>query len=341
MADSLRDRLRQRSFARMLSSISRVGLLRTGFQLGLFEALREPQSGERLADRLRLAPELVDAWLRAAHTHGLLSRSRGRGGEYRLGGLARWLLDAPESAALLAWLDLAVESYGPSLERLPALMRGAELPEFGSAPEMERTVAGGRLFEKRALEALKRILGAGGAQRLLDIGCGDGSFLTAFLLHRRDAHALGVERDPEIAERALLRFREAEIDRRAEVSVGDFMAMELPQGSFDLILLNHALYYFGGDEHEALFRRALDHLRPGGALAVLIPVLTRHPAAQAAGLTEVVAAFDLFLRGHRNLHALPDLPDLRSALQRVGFASVGEIPVLPGGALIYLWARAG
>ena len=59
MAASLRDLLRQRRFARMLSSLSRVGLLRTGFQLGLFETLREPQSGERLADRLGLAPELV------------------------------------------------------------------------------------------------------------------------------------------------------------------------------------------------------------------------------------------------------------------------------------------
>ena len=152
----------------MLSSLSRVGLLRTGFQLGLFEALREPQSGERLADRLGLAPELVDAWLRAAHSHGLLSRSRGRGGEYRLGGLARWLLEAPESESLLAWLDLAVESYGPSLERLPALMQGAELPEFGSVPEMERAVAGARLFEQRALEALTRIPGARAARRLLE-----------------------------------------------------------------------------------------------------------------------------------------------------------------------------
>jgi SAM-dependent methyltransferase len=343
MAASLRDHLRQRRFARMLSSLSRVGLLRTGFQLGLFEALREPQSGERLADRLGLAPELVDAWLRAAQSHGLLSRSHGRGGgEYRLGGLARWLLEAPESESLLAWLDLAVESYGPSLERLPALMQGAELPEFGSVPDMERAVAGARLFEQRALEALRRIPGARAARRLLDIGCGDGSYLTAFLLRHREAHALGIERHPEIAERALVRFREAGIDRRAELRVGDFTSMDLPEGCFDLVLLNHTLHYFGEDEHEALFRRALDHLCPGGVLAVLIPVLTRHPAARAAGLSEVMAAFDLFLRGHRNLHGLPDLLELRAVLERVGFASVGETPVLPGGSLVYLWgARAG
>jgi SAM-dependent methyltransferase len=341
MAASLRDLLRWRSFAGMLSSASRVGLLRTGFELGLFEVLREPQSAEQLADRLGLAPELVDAWLRAACAHGLLSRSPDLRGEYRIDGLARWLLDAPESASLIAWLNLAVETYGPGLERLPALMRGAELPEFGSAREMERAAAGARLFEHRALEALRRIPGARGARRLLDIGCGHGNTLTAFLLRHRDATAVGVERDPEMAERARLRFRDAEIERRAEVRVGDFMSTDLPQGTFDLILLEHTLHYFGEDEREALFRRALDRLRSRGVLAILIPVLTRHPVARAAGLTEVVAAFDLFLRAHRNLHGLPDLPGLRAVLKGVGFASVGETAVLPGGALVYLWARAG
>ncbi len=38
------------------------------------------------------------------------------------------------------------------------------------------------------------------------------------------------------------------------------MALDLPQGTFDLILLNHILYYFGSDERDALFRRTLDWL---------------------------------------------------------------------------------
>lgn len=341
MAASLRDLSRWRSFAGMLSSASRVGLLRTGFQLGLFEVLREPQSAERLADRLGLAPEPVDAWLRAACAYDLLSRSPDLRGEYRIAGLARWLLDAPESASLIAWLDLAVETHGPGLARLPALMRGAEPPEFGSARERERAVAAARLFEQRALEALRRIPGVRSARRLLDIGCGHGSTLTAFLLRHRDATAVGVERDPEMAEQAALRFREAEIARRAEVQVGDFMSIDLPHGTFDLILLEYTLHTFGEDEREPLFRRALERLRSRGVLAILIPVLTRHILARAAGLTEVVAAFDLFLRTHRNLHGLPDLAGLRAALKGVGFGSVGETSVLPGGALVYLWARAG
>ena len=42
------------------------------------------------------------------------------------------------------------------------------------------------------------------------------------------------------------------------------MTLDLPQGTFDLILLNHTLCYFGSDEHDALFRRTLDWLSSRG-----------------------------------------------------------------------------
>jgi hypothetical protein len=53
------------------------------------------------------------------------------------------------------------------------------------------------------------------------------------------------------------------------------------------------------------------------------------------------ALFDLFLRSHENLYGLPDPVDLQVRLRAAGFARVGSVSIVPGGALRYVWAARG
>jgi len=333
----LADLLHFRQFTGTLGSFARVHLLRSGLRLGLFETLRRPHSSAELAGRLGLAPDLTAAWLEAACAQGLIDR---REESYTVGASVRWLLDSPEAAALQAMLDQAVLSWHPRFEALPALMQGAERPLYGDAGEAARAAAASRLIEEQALEALTRVPGAKTARRVLDVGCGYGIYLAGFLTRYRDAHGLGVELNAEVAEEARRLLREAEVSRRGEVRAGDFMTMELPQGNFDLVMLNNNIYYFAPSQRPALFRRTLAKLVPGGVVAIQTPVPSTGLASRLLGSASGGAIFDLFLRAHRNLHGLPDAPTLHATLREAGFVETGEVSIVPGGAARYFWARA-
>lgn len=320
-----------------LTAFARVHLLRTGLRLGLFEALRTPQESAALASRLGLAADLVESWLRAAHAQRLLEREAD---VYRLGAFPRWLIDSPEAPALHAMLEQAVALYHPRLDDLPRLMKGGERPLFGSPEESTRTAAASRVLEGRALDALARVPGAKRAQRVLDVGCGHGSMLAGFLSRHRDAHGLGIEFDPEVAEEARRRLREAEVSRRGEVRTGDFMKIELPPGSFDLAMMNNVVYYFPPPDRPALWRRIRSRLAPGGVLAIQSPFHVESRSARRLGLASQSAVFDLLLRAHRNLYGLPDLEALHAEMLEAGFAETGEVSVIPGGGQRYVWARA-
>lgn len=332
------DRLRfGMRFTSTLAGAARLPLLRTGIHLGLFEALRTPQSPEALAERLGLAADLVESWLRACHAQDLVRRSREG---YAIGPFARWLLDAPEAAALHATLDQVALAYAPRLDDLAELMKGAERPSYGAPDEALRVAAAARLIERRALSALARVPGVRSARRVLDIGCGHGTYLAGFLSRYRDAYGVGVDRDPEVAEKARRTLREAEVWRRSEVRTGDFMVLDLPTGSYDLALLNNSLHYFPPPERGALFRRVRERLGEGGVLAIQTPVVSDTRAARTLGALANVAVFDLYLRTHRDLYGLPEPAEVTAGLGEAGFESVGEVAILPGGTARYLWGRA-
>jgi SAM-dependent methyltransferase len=323
-----------RALAHALDAFAVVPLLRTGLRLGLFEALRTPLAAAALADRLGLVPDLVEAWARNLHAQGWLQK---KGDAYRLAPATAWLLDAPEAASLHALLDHAVETMASRLGALPDLLKGAERPVFGQVDEARRMAAITRLVEPRALRVLEQIPGVRHPQRVLDIGCGRGDYLAGLLHRYRDAMGLGIEIEPAVAEEARRRLAEADVTRRAEVLVGDFRTMELPRGTFDLILLNHNFPYFAPGERVAILRRAKSRLVESGVLAVQTLVLTEGILPSLFGLQAGAALFDLLLRAHRNLHGLPKAAEVHRALRDAGFTTTGEVAVVPGGAVRFIW----
>lgn len=323
-----------RALAQALDAFAVVPLLRTGLRLGLFDALRTPQDAKALAERLGLAPDLVSAWARNLHAQGWLQK---KGEIYRLAPATAWLLDAPEAASLHALLDLAVDTMTPCLGALPELLKGTERPAFGRSDESRRMAAITRLVEPRALRVLEQIPGVRHPQRVLDVGCGRGDYLAGLLQRYRDAMGVGIEIEPAVAEEARRRLAEADVTRRAEIRVGDFRTMELPRGTFDLILLNHNLHYFAPSERVAILRRARGRLEENGVLAVQTLVLTEGILPSLFGLQAGAALFDLLLRSHRNLHGLPEAAEVHAALREAGFATTGEVAVVPGGAVRFVW----
>ncbi|MAE96239.1 MAG: hypothetical protein CL910_16425 [Deltaproteobacteria bacterium] len=336
----LLDRLR---FGRRLAAATRgqleIAVLRSGLDAGLFEALKEPKGPAELADALELELDLSAAWLRAAHAHGLLDL---REGKYRPSAYVDWLHEGADAAGARAMVGQVTLSYTPTLARLPSLLKGEERPVFGQdREEAIRVAEGSRVTEKVAFRALHRIPGVSAARRILDIGCGAGSYLAELLGRTRDALGTGVEVDPAVAERARQRLRVTEVSRRAQIVEGDFLEVDLPRDAFDLVLLNNNLHYFDAEDRPRLLARAYESLAASGVLAIQTPSISDSATARAMGARATMATFDLFLRSHANLHGLPLLDELDAELRAVGFQKLGRRPIVPGGMALYVWARKG
>ncbi|MBW2242621.1 MAG: class I SAM-dependent methyltransferase [Deltaproteobacteria bacterium] len=333
------DRLRQ---MRRLAASMRVQLeaavLRAGLVAELFQALAdEPMTAAELAEAKQAPLDLIAAWLRAAHAHGLLLRREGR---FRPVPYVHWLLEGPDAEPARAMLDQTALTYVPLQARLPALLQGEARPIFGTDPEEAiRVAVGSRVTEGAALSVLRRLPGVRDARRILDVGCGAGSYLADLLVRFRDALGTGVELDPAVAEKARERLHAAEVFRRCEILDGDFMELSLPRNAFDLVLLNNNLHYFDTEGRVALFERVHGCLADGGTLAIQTPLVSSSVAARALGARATMATFDLFLRAHENLYGLPVLAELAAQLRDAGFVKVGDRGVAPGGLARYIWAR--
>ncbi len=323
--------------AKAMAGQLELAVLRAGLDSGLLEGLREPRSAEALAEYLQTDPVLTASWVQAAEAHGLI---RARDDAYQIGPYVKWLMSDPDGEAARAMVGQTTKSYTPTLARLPDLLRGEERPVFGKDPEEAlRVAAGSRVTEPSALRALFRVPGVRSARRILDVGCGEGTYLVDLLSRHRDAIATGVEIDPVVAEQTRQRVRVTEVSRRLQIEEGDFLELELPRGVFELALLNNNLHYFDTEARRAVLTKVEGCLAPGGVIAIQTPLVTDSAASKALGMRAALATFDLYLRSHSNLHGLPRREDLAKLLSELGFGPMGERAIAPGGAAVYLWAK--
>jgi trans-aconitate 2-methyltransferase len=110
-------------------------------------------------------------------------------------------------------------------------------------------------------------------ESVVDLGCGPGH-VTRILKDRwPSARVTGVDRSPEMLERA------AEGASELAWRLEDLAAWR-PEHPVDLIYANASLHWL--DNHETLFPRLMDCLKPGGCLAVQMPRNHDRPSHLAA-----------------------------------------------------------
>src|SRR5690606_31824834 len=151
-------------------------------------------------------------------------------------------------------------------ERLPAVLaaRAADQNWADSvAGDMERHYSPGRTWEALARSALPLLL----TGDVLAIASGDG--VLAELLAPHSRRYVCVDTSARVVAAASERLRRLE---NVEVREGDMHALPFGAGSFDLVVLMHALTY--ANRPAVAVAEAARVLRPGGRL--LLPSLARH-----------------------------------------------------------------
>jgi SAM-dependent methyltransferase len=168
-------------------------------------------------------------------------------------------------------------------------------------PHRTRAPRSRRWFgQRRAGQKERQILAWRGPGRLLDFGCGGGSFLAQ--MHRLDWHVTGLD----ISAAAIQRIR-TELGLRA--LIGTLPHPELRPASFDLITMWHSLEHVHWPRDILLEAHRL--LVPGGRLVVAVPNIDSLPFRWFGS-----AWYGLDLPRHLT-HFAP--ATLRHMLEQVGF----------------------
>lgn len=122
------------------------------------------------------------------------------------------------------------------------------------------------LYERVRHAAMAEFALAAEAQRVLDLGCGEGHFLGYLLDRAPYLEAVGVELEPAAAARARTRLAHRRVTLYTQ-DLADFLAEAA--GQFDVAVCGDSLYYLAPDYVAARVVPGVARLlRPGGRLVV-------------------------------------------------------------------------
>jgi demethylspheroidene O-methyltransferase len=261
--------------------------------LQLFDVLAErPQTLPVLARRLKLSEDRALRLLDAARALELVARQQD--GRFVLGDLGAAIAGNPAILAMVAHHRLLYADLADPVGLLRGTRGETALARFwayaGGAPSTGLDDARVRAYSALMSSSQSLVAGDilaaydfGRHRRLLDIGGGQGTFVTA-VAARVPALAFTVFDLPAVAERARERVAADGLAHRVAVQGGDFFADPLPAGA-DVATLVRVLHDHDDDRARALLAAARRALPPGGALVVA------EPLAEAPGAAPMGAAY--------------------------------------------------
>jgi len=143
------------------------------------------------------------------------------------------------------------------------------------------------------LELLLRMIPMAPGQRVLDLGCGNGR-ISEYLSDRTGALFTGLDYIPEAIDQA--RMRTMGKSDRLSFLVSDINHLELPNRTFDVLLLIDTIYF--SEDYGSTIRNLKAALKPGGRMGIFysygrepwVPITEFKKDTLAAGKTPLAEA---------------------------------------------------
>lgn len=293
-------------------------------RLRLFQVLAEgPQTVRQLATRLSLPEDATERLVVAAVSLRLVERRSG--GRFGLGPLGAPLVG---DTAISAMVEHHAALYA-DLRDPVALLRGqVENPALAqywpyAAEHGSAAMAAQRVGEYSALMSASQplisaqILAAypfGKHRCLLDVGGGEGTFLTAVAVQAPHLKLMLFDLPP-VVELARACLASAGLADRATAIGGSFFDDPLPTGA-DIVTLVRVLFDHSDERALAILRAARQAISADGTLLIAEP-MAGTPGAEAMG--DAYFGFYLLAMGKGRARTAADLTAL---LQAAGFSSV-------------------
>jgi len=313
-------RRRARALFGLVTGFVYSQILAACIELGLLDLLAAgPHDTATIARKLDLSPEAAERLLRGAAALGL---AEPLGSRWALGATAAAMRGNGGIAEMVAHHRLFYADLADPVGLLRRGGGGGALSGLWHYAESEGQGDAKAVAEYSALMAASQPMLAAQAidsypfhkhQRLLDVGGGEGAFLTA-MGARVQGLDLGLFDLPAVVESARTRFESARLALRTTVFGGDFIAGPLPPG-FDIISLIRVLHDHDDAPALALLRNIHAALPPGGRLFIAEP-MAQTPGAEPSG--DGYFGFYLLAMGSGK----PRTPaEISALLRQAGFSS--------------------
>ena len=124
----------------------------------------------------------------------------------------------------------------------------------------------GNLVDGRVRRRMVSVASVADGDAVLDVGCGDGTFLELFARANPSGRTVGIDLAPGMRARARRRLERAHLD--AEVHPGDARELAFGDASFDALTCAYVLDILPDEEIEQALGEFRRVLRPGGRLVV-------------------------------------------------------------------------
>ncbi len=242
-------------------------IILTALDLDLFTAMgARSWAIPALARKLRVSARGLDILCRNLACAGLLIKS---GSRYRNSPLGRRELSRKSPAYRWAYLDL-LRNHWEDWSTLTRSVRLGKPVDDNDAPD---DPAYRRRFtwamHHRSLDVAPKIaaqINLRGADSLLDLGGGPGTYALAFLKRNPSLRATVCDRAPalKVAKEIAATVRHG---RRLAYLPLDFASKSIP-GRYDVIWFSNVLHIYSPQENQRLFRKMAKALAPGGRLLI-------------------------------------------------------------------------
>lgn len=246
-------------------------------------------------------------------------------GAYRLRSRLARALARPGSEAAAAALDEVVRFHLPVLMEAPSLLRDGRRLSLDS--QDGAVIARSSLVLRPFVEeAVRWVLDRRSAVRMLEVGCGSGTYVryAASLNPRLTAVALDMQAD--VAELAAANLAGWGLTDRVEVRHGDLRALDL-QPQFDLVTMHNTIYYVPVADRAKVLERARSLLAPGGTL--LLTTTCRGGGGTVGG-----DVLNLWFEYADFGGPLPREDELVGQLTAAGFTGIRSRRLIPGGQVL-------
>jgi len=318
----------------LMESLGFLWVVETGFKLDLWSKLETEKDIDQL---LALHPGwdrvLLDHWLEQAYILNLLDKT---GYAYKTTKLGKAVENYRQQGLEAMYQELATHWSGCFSRLSDLIINPAHKENLASEMEEELISRASVASELFAWPVLKAKFQEEQWRSVVDIGCGEASYLIKLIESFPDIQAVGVEINPKVALRA-----QAKADQygsRLRIVCADALELNQSLGKFDVCLLHNNIYYFSSEQRVRLLHNVKRILNPGGQVGILSALRETDYQSRIFRTHIPQNLMSFFLACHRGFIGLPKQGEIIELLESAGFSSL-EVKALALRTSHYFFAK--
>jgi SAM-dependent methyltransferase len=292
----------------------------TAMELGVFAQLRvQGQTASEMAKQLKTDEKATEILLNALASMGLLQKKHNNlfanvkelednllaGSFYQRGGVFNHISHLWE-----AW------------SHLTEIVRTGKPYKKEWTNEMSQGFA---LFMKQhakgRAERLSKLVNCSGANLMLDLGCGPGSYAIAFARCYPHLKIVSFDRDDQTLNIAREEIVRENLQGRIHLRKGDFFIDDIGN-DYDLVLLSSVICILGEKENITLLKKVKDSLKNGGRVVILDLILDESKTKPVSGAMFAVNMLVTIPNGRSY-----SFSEVKGWFQELGIKDIQQIPM--------------